>query len=58
MVLRNLTFVQLEQFESTLRYIVPDETNTLSLAEFTATLASLGMVCSVHNDTFTTTCTQ
>ncbi|KIM56822.1 hypothetical protein SCLCIDRAFT_29336 [Scleroderma citrinum Foug A] len=43
MVLRNLTFVQLEQFESTLRYIAPDETNTLSLAEFTATLASLGM---------------
>lgn len=54
----NLTPVQLEQFEGTFRYFARDETNTLSLPEFTAALASLGMVYSVRNDTFTTTCTQ
>jgi len=54
----NLTPAQLEQFEGTFRYFARDETNTLSLPEFTAALASLGMVYSVRNDTFTTTCTQ
>lgn len=61
MVLRNmtnLTPVQLEQFESTFRYFARDKTNTLSLTEFTAMLASLGMGYSVRNDIFTTTCTQ
>ncbi|KIM63382.1 hypothetical protein SCLCIDRAFT_24265 [Scleroderma citrinum Foug A] len=42
----NLTPVQLEQFEGTFRYFARDETNTLSLPEFTAALASLGMVYS------------
>ncbi|KAG9003122.1 hypothetical protein FRB90_011241, partial [Tulasnella sp. 427] len=42
----NLTPVQLEQFESTFRYFDRDETNTLTLAELTAALASLGLVYS------------
>ena len=33
-----------EQFERTFRYFVRDETNMLSLAEFSAMLASLGML--------------
>ncbi|KAF9779654.1 actinin-like protein [Thelephora terrestris] len=40
----NLTPAQLEQFESTFRYFDKDETNTLSLFEMSAALASLGIV--------------
>ncbi|KAH7927772.1 hypothetical protein BV22DRAFT_1150413 [Leucogyrophana mollusca] len=40
----NLTPAQLEQFESTFRYFDRDETNTLSLSETSAALASLGIV--------------
>ncbi|KAG6332187.1 hypothetical protein ID866_6902 [Astraeus odoratus] len=40
----NLTPAQLEQFESTFRYFAHDETNTLTLSEFCAALASLGLV--------------
>jgi Ca2+-binding EF-hand superfamily protein len=43
----NLTPDQLEQFESTFRYFDKDETNTLSLPEMSAALASLGIVYSV-----------
>ncbi|KAG6850336.1 hypothetical protein H0H93_014609 [Arthromyces matolae] len=39
----NLTPAQLEQFESAFRYFDKDETNTLSLPEMTAALASLGI---------------
>lgn len=42
----NLTPAQLEQFESTFRYFDRDETNTLSLLEMSAALASLGIVYS------------
>ncbi|KAI6030911.1 calponin homology domain-containing protein [Pisolithus orientalis] len=42
----NLTPAQLEQFESTFRYFARDGTNTLSLPEFNAALASLGLVYS------------
>ncbi|KZT56334.1 hypothetical protein CALCODRAFT_524325 [Calocera cornea HHB12733] len=42
----NLTPAQLEQFESTFRYFDKDETNTLSMAEMAAALASLGIVYS------------
>ncbi|KAI5980717.1 calponin homology domain-containing protein [Pisolithus albus] len=42
----NLTPAQLEQFESTFRYFARDETNTLSLPDFNAALASLGLVYS------------
>ncbi|RDB17949.1 Alpha-actinin-like protein 1 [Hypsizygus marmoreus] len=42
----NLTPAQLEQFESTFRYFDKDESNTLSLSEMTAALASLGIVYS------------
>jgi Ca2+-binding EF-hand superfamily protein len=45
----NLTPAQLEQFESTFRYFDKDETNTLSLPEMTAALASLGIVYSVRS---------
>ncbi|KAH0832095.1 calponin homology domain-containing protein [Lanmaoa asiatica] len=37
---------QLEQFESTFRYFDRDETNTLILSEFSAALASLGIIYS------------
>ena len=40
----SLTPAQLEQFESTFRYFDKDETNTLSLSEMSAALASLGIV--------------
>ncbi|KAI0322018.1 calponin homology domain-containing protein [Amylostereum chailletii] len=40
----NLTPAQIEQFESTFRYFDRDETNTLSLSEMAAALASLGIV--------------
>jgi len=40
----NLTPAQIEQFESTFRYFDKDETNTLSLSEMAAALASLGIV--------------
>lgn len=43
----NLTPAQLEQFESTFRYFDRDETNTLSLTETSAALASQGLVYSV-----------
>ena len=43
----NLTPAQIEQFESTFRYFVKDETNTLDLAEMAAALASLGIVYAV-----------
>ena len=43
----NLTPAQLEQFESTFRYFDRDETNTLSLTEMSAALASQGVVYSV-----------
>jgi len=43
----NLTPAQLEQFESTFRYFDKDETNTLTVSELTAALASLGIVYSV-----------
>ncbi|EJU03207.1 hypothetical protein DACRYDRAFT_65404 [Dacryopinax primogenitus] len=42
----NLTPAQLEQFESTFRYFDKDETNTLSMGEMAAALASLGIVYS------------
>ncbi|KAF9221592.1 hypothetical protein BS17DRAFT_785019 [Gyrodon lividus] len=42
----NLTPAQLEQFESTFRYFDRDETNTLVLSEFSAALASLGIIYS------------
>ncbi|TDL23233.1 hypothetical protein BD410DRAFT_769110 [Rickenella mellea] len=42
----NLTPAQLEQFESTFRYFDRDETNTLSISEMAAALASLGIVYS------------
>lgn len=42
----NLTPAQLEQFESTFRYFARDGTNTLSLPDFNAALASLGLVYS------------
>jgi Ca2+-binding EF-hand superfamily protein len=41
-----LTPAQLEQFESTFRYFDREENNTLSLAEMSAALASLGIVYS------------
>ncbi|PAV17111.1 actin cross-linking [Pyrrhoderma noxium] len=40
----NLTPAQLEQFESTFRYFDRDESNTLSISEMAAALASLGIV--------------
>lgn len=40
----NLTPAQLEEFESTFRYFDKDASNTLTLAEFNAALASLGIV--------------
>ena len=40
----NLTPAQLEQFESTFRYFDRDESNTLSVTEMSAALASLGIV--------------
>ena len=43
----NLTPAQLEQFESTFRYFDRDETSTLVLSEFSAALASLGIIYSV-----------
>lgn len=43
----NLTPAQLEQFESTFRYFDRDETNTLILSEFSAALASLGIIYTV-----------
>jgi Ca2+-binding EF-hand superfamily protein len=43
----NLTPAQLEQFESTFRYFDKDETNTLTVSELSAALASLGIVYSV-----------
>jgi len=42
----NLTPAQLEQFESTFRYFDRDESNTLSVTEMSAALASLGIVYS------------
>ncbi|PVF98471.1 hypothetical protein CPB86DRAFT_806806 [Serendipita vermifera] len=42
----NLTPAQLEQFEGTFRYFDKDETNTLSISELAAALASLGIVYS------------
>ncbi|KIK94047.1 hypothetical protein PAXRUDRAFT_478545 [Paxillus rubicundulus Ve08.2h10] len=42
----NLTPAQLEQFESTFRYFDRDETNTLVPSEFSAALASLGIIYS------------
>jgi Ca2+-binding EF-hand superfamily protein len=47
----NLTPAQLEQFESTFRYFDKDETNTLSVPELAAALASLGIVYSVSGFT-------
>ena len=47
----NLTPAQLEQFESTFRYFDRDESNTLSISEMAAALASLGIVypvCVLH----------
>lgn len=44
----NLTPAQLEQFEGTFRYFDRDETNTLILSEFSAALASLGIIYSVR----------
>lgn len=52
----NLTPAQLEQFESTFRYFDKDETNTLSLTEMTAALASLGIVYSEEDMDYI--CTQ
>jgi Ca2+-binding EF-hand superfamily protein len=48
----NLTPAQLEQFESTFRYFDKDETNTLSVPELAAALASLGIVYSVSGSSF------
>ncbi|KAG8861753.1 hypothetical protein FRB96_002711 [Tulasnella sp. 330] len=42
----NLTPAQLEQFEGTFRYFDKDESNTLSVSEMSAALASLGIVYS------------
>jgi len=42
----NLTPAQLEQFESAFRYFDKDETNTLTVSELSAALASLGIVYS------------
>ena len=47
----NLTPAQLEQFESTFRYFDKDETNTLTVSELSAALASLGIVYSVSGST-------
>lgn len=44
----NLTPAQLEQFESTFRYFDRDESNTLSVPEMAAALASLGIVYPVR----------
>ena len=44
----NLTPAQLEQFESTFRYFDRDESNTLSISEMAAALASLGIVYPVR----------
>jgi len=49
----NLTPAQLEQFESTFRYFDKDETNTLTVSELSAALASLGIVYSVSRSTST-----
>lgn len=49
----NLTPAQLEQFESTFRYFDKDETNTLTVSELSAALASLGIVYSVGRSTAT-----
>ena len=49
----NLTPAQLEQFESTFRYFDKDETNTLTVSELSAALASLGIVYSVGHSTAT-----
>lgn len=40
----NLTPSQLEQFETTFRYFDQNESNTLSILEMAAALASLGLV--------------
>ncbi|KAG1745881.1 uncharacterized protein EDB91DRAFT_1119273 [Suillus paluster] len=48
----NLTPAQLEQFESTFRYFDRDETNTLSLTETSAALASQGLVFSDEDMTY------
>ncbi|KAG1774891.1 calponin homology domain-containing protein [Suillus placidus] len=48
----NLTPAQLEQFESTFRYFDRDETNTLSLTETSAALASQGLVYSDEDITY------
>lgn len=48
----NLTPAQLEQFESTFRYFDRDETNTLSLTETSAALASQGLVYSDEDMTY------
>ncbi|OJA17199.1 hypothetical protein AZE42_00212 [Rhizopogon vesiculosus] len=48
----NLTPAQLEQFESTFRYFDRDETNTLSLTEMSAALASQGLVYSDEDMAF------
>lgn len=44
----NLTPAQLEQFETTFRYFDRDESNTLSISEMAAALASLGIVYPVR----------
>ena len=49
----NLTPAQLEQFESTFRYFDKDETNTLTVSELSAALASLGIVYSVSRSNAT-----
>ena len=46
----NLTPAQLEQFDSTFRYFDKDTTNTLTISEMAAALASLGIVYSVSID--------
>ncbi|KAG1872379.1 calponin homology domain-containing protein [Suillus subalutaceus] len=48
----NLTPARLEQFESTFRYFDRDETNTLSLTETSAALASQGLVYSDEDMTY------
>jgi hypothetical protein len=50
----NLTPAQLEQFESTFRYFDKDETNTLTISELAAALASLGIVYAVRGYLLTT----
>lgn len=42
-----LTPAQVEEFETTFRYFDRDEENKLALPEFSAALASLGIVYSV-----------